>query len=115
VTKLPVAALWFLIVANVVFAMFGFGLAMWAMIRATPVVHQLQMRLGISGLVAALFDREHSELKAEDEDHLVAKGDVDGGAEVRKIEFYRTRAGGAGFEVYREEKAILNILKEVAV
>ncbi|KAF2650131.1 hypothetical protein K491DRAFT_149337 [Lophiostoma macrostomum CBS 122681] len=115
VTKLPVAALWFLVVANVAFAMLGFGLAAWAMMRATPVVHQLQMRMGFSGLVAALFDREHSEMKAKDEDHLMKKGDADTGVEPRRIEFFRTGAGGAGFGVYREEKAIQDILKEVAV
>lgn len=114
VTRLPVAALWTLVVANLSFALLGLGLAIWALKVTTPVVHQVQMRLGIAGLAAALFDRENFEQSARADDGLFAeksgmgKGEVD----VKRIGFRRTSTGGSTFTVYdvgfrvAEEKAM---------
>ncbi|KAF2195565.1 hypothetical protein K469DRAFT_649646 [Zopfia rhizophila CBS 207.26] len=101
VTRVPVAALWFLVVANLVYAMLGFGLAIWAMAQATPAVHQMQMRMSFSGLVAALFDREKFESYADNDDGLFEENSKEGAASVKKIGLRRTRTGGSSFILYR--------------
>lgn len=114
VTRLPVAALWTLVIANVGFALLGLGLAIWAMRRATPEVHQVQLRLGVAGLASALFDHEKFEESAHAGDGLFTEksskgsGDMD----VKRIGFKRTGTGGSAFAVYdvgfrmAEEKAM---------
>ncbi|KAK7191620.1 hypothetical protein PSPO01_02069 [Paraphaeosphaeria sporulosa] len=100
VTRLPVAALWTLVVANVGFAALGLGLAIWAMRLASPDVHQTQMRLGVAGLAAALFDREKFEQSANAEDALFAEKSGNEGVDVKRIGFKRTETGGSTFAVY---------------
>ncbi|KAL1603833.1 hypothetical protein SLS60_005424 [Paraconiothyrium brasiliense] len=100
VTRLPVAALWTLVVANVGFALLGLGLAIWAMRLATPDVHQTQMRLGVAGLAAALFDHEKFEQSARADDGLFSEKSEKSGVDVKRIGFKRTGTGGSTFAVY---------------
>lgn len=114
VTRLPVAALWTLVIANTGFALLGLGLAVWAVRKTTPAVHQVQLRLGVAGLASALFDRERFEQSAHADDGLFTEknakgvGDID----VKRIGFKRTNTGGSAFAVYdvgfrmAEEKAM---------
>lgn len=100
VTRLPVAALWTLVVANVGFAMLGLGLAIWAFGLASESVHQVQMRLGVAGLASALFDREKFEESAHADDGLFAEKSGKGEIDVKRIGFKRTGTGGSTFAVY---------------
>ncbi|KAJ4288110.1 hypothetical protein N0V90_012127 [Kalmusia sp. IMI 367209] len=100
VTKLPIAALWTLVVANVGYAVLGLALAIWAMKRANPDVHQVQMRLGVAGLAAALFDREKFEQSAHADDSLFTEKSKEGEIDVKRIGFKRTNTGGSTFAVY---------------
>jgi hypothetical protein len=59
VTSLPVTALWFLVAANLVYALLGMVLTFWAFLKLTEEAGQAQDKFGIASLVTALFDREH--------------------------------------------------------
>lgn len=100
VTRLPVAALWTLVVANFGFALLGIGLAIWALRQASPAVHQVQLRLGVSGLASALFDGEKFGQSARANDGLFTEKDLRGQADVKRIGFKRTSTGGSTFAVY---------------
>jgi hypothetical protein len=100
VTRLPVAALWTLVVANVGFAILGVGLAIWAMRLASPAVHQTQMRLGVAGLAAALFDRETFEQSARGDNGLFSEKSERGAVDAKRIGFKQTETGGSTFAVY---------------
>lgn len=114
VTQLPVAALWALVVANIIFALLGFGLAIWAWRRATPAVHQVQLRLGVAGLASALFDHDKFEQSARADEGLFSEKSAEDvvSAEVKRIGFKRTDTGGSTFAIYdvgfriAEEKAM---------
>ena len=114
VTQLPVAALWTLVMANVAFTLLGLGLAIWAWRKATPTVHQVQLRLGVAGLASALFDREKFEQSARADDGLFSEKIAKDlrNNEVKRIGFKRTETGGSTFAVYdvgfrmAEEKAM---------
>lgn len=100
VTQLPVAALWFLVVANVGYAVLAIGLAIWALLQVAPDVHQVHLRLGVSGLAAALFDREKFGQLATADDELFAEKGLDQ-MDVKKVGFKRTNTGGSVFTVYQ--------------
>jgi hypothetical protein len=112
VTRLPVAALWFLVVANLGYAALGAFLAAWAMLRATPAVHQVQIRLGVSGLAAALFDKERFERNADADEELFDEKNMDVIVATKRVGITRTDTGGSSFAVYppmgrvEEEKAM---------
>jgi hypothetical protein len=100
VTRLPVAALWFLVVANVGYAALGVYLAAWAMLKATPAVHQVQIRLGIPGLVAALFNKDRFETKVDADGELFEEKFIDVGLATKKVGIMRTGTGGSSFTVH---------------
>jgi hypothetical protein len=60
VTKLPVTALWFLVTANVLYALLGWIIALCAIVKVSEEVGRVQMKLSVDGLVAALFAREEA-------------------------------------------------------
>lgn len=100
VTKIPVAAVWFSVAANLLYAMLGFGLAFFALIRATPQVHQVQVRLGVAGLAAALFDWRQFERSADDDDGLFEENNKEASSNIKKIGVRRTNTGGSSFAFY---------------
>ncbi|KAF1975318.1 hypothetical protein BU23DRAFT_634502 [Bimuria novae-zelandiae CBS 107.79] len=94
VTRLPVAALWTLVIANLGFALLGVGLAGWALTKAGPGVHQVQC------LTSALFDREKFEQSARAVDGLFTEKTAKDQVDVKRIGFKRTSTGGSAFTVY---------------
>lgn len=101
ITKIPVAAVWLLVIANLLYAMLGFGLALWALVSASPVVHQIQMRLGVAGLSAALFDKTQFERLATTDDRLFEEnGEEKGAGHIKRIGVKRTQTGGSAFTLH---------------
>jgi hypothetical protein len=70
ITRLPKAALWLLITANLLFAIFGCVLATLAMKVTSPEVHQIHVRLSTAGLAAQLFDASKAQYRANDDKGL---------------------------------------------
>lgn len=58
VTSLPVTALWFLVTANLVYALLGIIITFWASLKLTEEVGQAQDKFSVASLVNALFDRK---------------------------------------------------------
>lgn len=60
VTSLPITALWFLVSANVAYALLGWVIALLAILKITTEVGEVQAMMTIDGLVAALFRNEEA-------------------------------------------------------
>ncbi|ORY07935.1 hypothetical protein BCR34DRAFT_590145 [Clohesyomyces aquaticus] len=101
VTRLPMSALWFLVLANLSYAVLGLALAVWAMLRVSrsPEAHQVQMRLSVAGLAAALFDREMFEQEAETDEGLFEEKRRMGIGAGKRVGVRMTEMGGSAFEV----------------
>jgi len=102
VTRLPVAALWSLFAANMLYALLGIAIAVFAMMKANEEVGQVQMRLGVTGLVAALFDREQFERAATSEEALFEEKGKKNLGDMNRVAVITTKGGGASFMIYRE-------------
>lgn len=102
ITKVPVAALWLLVLANAIYALLGIALATMALVYTNPSVHQVYTRLSITGIVAQLFEREYAERAVESEESLFREN-VEKDAEVKRVGVRRTDTGGSAFAV--SEKA----------
>jgi hypothetical protein len=101
ITRLPVAALWVLVAANISYALLGLGIAIYALMRVTDDVGQVQARLGVTGLVAALFDREHFEKDVSGEEELFEEKGTGYVGRVKRIAITKTKGGGFWFALYR--------------
>jgi hypothetical protein len=101
ITSLPKAALWGLVVSNLLFSFLGLTLTVLALIATSPSVHQVRVRLSVAGLVAQLFETQHSEREVDDDIDLFKKRDreVSGGDSARdiKVGVRRTDTGGSMF------------------
>jgi hypothetical protein len=100
VTKIPAAAVWLLVVANLGYAALGAVLAVWAITKTTPAIHQVQIRLGVAGLASALFDREQFERKAATDEGLFEEKARVGVGLGKRVGVKQTETGGSSFEVY---------------
>lgn len=98
VTRLPVAALWTLVAANTLYAVLGMVIAICAMRKASAEVGQVQMRLGVAGFVAALFERAQFERVVASEEALFETSRK--GSE-KKIAVVATDEGGSSFAMYK--------------
>ncbi|KAJ4295177.1 hypothetical protein N0V90_007187 [Kalmusia sp. IMI 367209] len=98
ITKVPVAALWLLVVANALYALLGVGLAALALTYTSPSVHQVYTRLSITGIVAQLFEEEYAERAVESEEKLFREN-VEIDAEIKRVGVKRTDTGGSAFAV----------------
>jgi hypothetical protein len=96
VTKLPISALWILVVANMSYALLGLVLAILALMTNSPDVHQVQARLGVAGLTASLFERVYSEKVVRSDTELFAEHGAKTGY-VKKVGVRRTDTGGSAF------------------
>jgi hypothetical protein len=99
ITKLSVAALWLLVVANMLFALFALVLAILATQSTAPEIHQVQTRLCTAGIVAQLFDPDHARRAAEG-DYELFREEVAGDERERvakRVYVRRTLPGGAEF------------------
>lgn len=101
ITKVPVAALWLLVLANVLYSLLGLALAVLALVCTNPSVHQVYTRLSVTGIVAQLFEREYSERAVDSEERLFREN-VDPGAEVKRVGVRRTDTGGSLFAINEE-------------
>lgn len=70
ITRLPKAALWLLVVANLLYALLGCVLATLAMKVTSPEVHQVHVRLSTAGLAAQLFDASQAQHRANNDKDL---------------------------------------------
>lgn len=67
VAKVPAASLWLLVLANMSLAIFAIVIASTALKAAdNGFVHQVYTRLSVTGIVAALFERNARERVVED-------------------------------------------------
>lgn len=103
ITKVPVVALWLLVVANGLYALTAICLAVLAFMYTSPSVHQVYTRLSITGLVAQLFEREYAE-RAVDSEEALFRENVERGAEIKRVGVVRTNTGGSTFAVSEKSR-----------
>jgi len=99
VSSVPKAAIWLLVLANLLFALFALVLTVCAL-RATlrdRSVHQVQTRLNIAGLAAQLFEGKHAREYADDEDNLFEERDGRRERLVKRVTVEPTVEGGAAY------------------
>lgn len=101
VTQLPANALWVLVAANIFFAMIGVGLAVLALLSASEAVHQVHTRLGVTGLVAALFEDSHAERAVKSDTDLFEERLGGRSRQPKKVGVRRTTTGGSTFTLKR--------------
>jgi hypothetical protein len=104
VTKVPKAAIWTLVVANMLFAFFGLGLTVWAMLAAkgrdkAREVKQVFSRLGIMGLSAQLFEGEYARREVDGEEELFELRYGEKDRMVKRVGVDKTNSGGAVFTI----------------
>jgi cell division protein FtsL len=98
VSKVPKAALWLLVTANLVFAIIAISLTALAISVISSDVHQLRLRMSIAGLTAQLFEGEHAERKVKEEEGLFEEHQS-GVSDVKRVGVSRTTKGGVKFHV----------------
>ena len=99
VTKVPAASLWLLVQANMAFAGLAMAVAVAALRAARDSdVHQVHVRLGIPGLVAALFERHAEQRVVKEDSGLFQENDVSGKAPV-EVGVQKTTQGGIAWAV----------------
>ncbi|KAF2005420.1 hypothetical protein P154DRAFT_616245 [Amniculicola lignicola CBS 123094] len=96
VSQMPKAALWTLVVSNLLFAGIGVVLAGIAWRVSGEEVQQIQMRLGIPGLTADVFEKRNNGLQVKSERGLFQENDVVEPV-VRRVGVRRTDTGGTVF------------------
>lgn len=99
ITKLPVASLWLLVLANMSFAILAIVLAILAFGAANDDVHQLQIRLNISGLAAALLEENADKRVVKGESELFEENYNVGEARV-EVGVRRTALGGMAWMLH---------------
>jgi hypothetical protein len=98
VSRVPKAALWLLVSANLFFIGLSIGLTVLALAVTTPAVHQVRVRLCGAGFAAQLFEREFADRKVTHEEGLFEEY-VQDSKEVKRIGIRRMRNGGIRFIV----------------
>ncbi|KAF1840313.1 uncharacterized protein K460DRAFT_421289 [Cucurbitaria berberidis CBS 394.84] len=111
ITKLPVVALWLLVIANSTFALLGLILACIAFRATSPVVHQVHTRLTTAGLAAQLFDWEHARRAAKDDKELFKEnlGEYAEKGVQKRVIVKCTAPGGAEYVI---ENGLMPILED---
>jgi hypothetical protein len=104
ISKLPVAALWLLVVTNAFYGLFAIALATLAILACgvTPVVPQVQTRLSVAGLAAQLFEPESSARAVGAESSLFKEKEA-GVTDFKRIGVKRTDTNGSMFVVNTNE------------
>lgn len=97
VTKMPISALWILVTANMAFVGLGLGLAVMALLSTSENVYQVQARLGVAGLAAALFEKVHFERVVRSDTDLFAENAAEKSGYIKKVGVKRTDTGGTIF------------------
>ncbi|KAF1971268.1 hypothetical protein BU23DRAFT_570044 [Bimuria novae-zelandiae CBS 107.79] len=92
----PKAAVWLLVAANLVFASLAIVFAGFALVAASPQVHQL--RLNIAGLAAQGFEGRFTRNKVEKSEQLFEERNGDADRLVKRVCVEETEeGGGAGY------------------
>ncbi|KAH6633296.1 hypothetical protein C7974DRAFT_169050 [Boeremia exigua] len=100
IARVPVASLWLLVLSNLAFAVLAVIVAVIALKAANGDVNQVHLRLGVSGLVAALFEPDAARRMADGESELFQENEE--GAVVRTaITIEKTAAGGVAWITHR--------------
>lgn len=94
VSQVPKSALWTLIVANLVYALLGIVLAVFAFRAFSQEVHQVNVHFGLAGLVAGLFEKPHANKPVGGETELFRENEGNG-SPLKRIYVRRTDEGGA--------------------
>ncbi|CAN9148990.1 unnamed protein product [Alternaria alternata] len=101
-TKVPVTAVWLLVLANMAFAILGMGLTLMAWRTSDENTHQIRVRLGVPGLVAALFEKE-SEDRVVETDRALFKENNDDDMPPTLVGVQRTATGGMAWVLRSSE------------
>ncbi|CAN9425534.1 unnamed protein product [Alternaria alternata] len=101
-TKVPVTAVWLLVLANMAFAILGMGLTLMAWRTSDENTHQIRVRLGVPGLVAALFEKE-SEDRVVETDRALLKENNDDDMPPTLVGVQRTATGGMAWVLRNSE------------
>ncbi|KAF1364665.1 hypothetical protein EJ07DRAFT_151120 [Lizonia empirigonia] len=96
IVRVPVASLWLLVLSNLAFAVLAVIVAGVALKAANGDVNQVYLRLGVSGLVAALFEPDVAGKMGDAESELFQENEE--GAVVRTaVTIEKTAAGGVAW------------------
>ncbi|KAF1995676.1 hypothetical protein P154DRAFT_623765 [Amniculicola lignicola CBS 123094] len=108
VTKLPYAALWLLVLANLLFAGLALILGILALLCASEDVHQVHTRLSIAGLAAALFEKGHSENHVREDTDLFSENlsNPTSPTSIKKVGVRRTDTGGSAWTLNGDEVGV---------
>ncbi|KAH6633754.1 hypothetical protein C7974DRAFT_471822 [Boeremia exigua] len=101
VTRLPIACFWSFIAANMGFAVLGLVTGLRAIWETTETVGQIQIRLGVVGLVAALFNRRQFERLAKCDEDLFEKVSAKENPGTERVVVVGTTGGGASFALHQ--------------
>jgi len=97
VTKVRIRAVWTLVAANLLFALLGLVVTVIALLAASVEVHQVHLRLDVTGLAAQLFEGSHATKKAKDRVHLFERPDGSNNNINKRVQIEMTPAGGAEY------------------
>lgn len=100
ISRVPVASLWLLVLANLAFAGLAIVVAGIALKAADDDVHQAYVRLGVSGLVAALFEAESEERVVDSESELFQENEI-GRTVCTAVSIHWTGAGSVAWVARR--------------
>lgn len=101
VTRVPKSAIWMLIAANLLFAVFALVMAGMAYAASSIDAHQVHTRLSIAGMAAQLFEQPQAHAKVSKADELFEKHAAEGSGKIRAVRIERTDSGGALFGTVR--------------
>jgi hypothetical protein len=104
VSKVPKAAVWLLVVSNLLFLLLAIGLTIFALVVSSkdPNVHQVHTRLGVSGLASQLFEEGYGQRKVKDSVELFEEHTQDDEKLYKKVRVEITAEGGAQFRATRD-------------
>lgn len=98
VSKVPKAAVWTLVVANMLFALLALGLTLFALTTWSPDIHQLYTRLSITGLIAQLFEGSYAHRHVKDDEELFREH-AGVKEEAKRVGIEKTASGGVVFRL----------------
>ncbi|KAJ8112531.1 hypothetical protein OPT61_g5117 [Boeremia exigua] len=96
IARVPVASLWLLVLSNILFAVLAMFIAGIALEAVNGDVHQVYLRLGVSGLVATLFEPDAGDKMVDGESELFQENEK--GAAIRiAVAIEKTATGGVAW------------------
>ncbi|KAF2465375.1 uncharacterized protein BDR25DRAFT_346241 [Lindgomyces ingoldianus] len=108
ITKVSKAALWTLVVSNLVYAAVGIILAVYAIRARSEDVFGFRARLTVGGLAAQIFEKPFADKKADDEWELFRESE---GLMSSRVGAEKTAVGGTTFWIKGERRVGRNSRK----